>query len=116
MAEFKKMWDEEMAMAVLENKTVDSKTWAEAVEWLLIYGPPEIKELLGQASSMATSENFPELRQTGYTPDGEPCYDINEIAESLGISKEKAMEKIREKEEAHGVRQLFDEDETHKIQ
>lgn len=116
MHELKKSWDVEMAMAVLENKTVDSDTWAEAVEWLLLYGPPEIQELLSQASSVATSNCYPEIKQTGYTPDGKPCYDIEDIAKSLGITKEEAQQKVAEKEMAHGVRQLFDKDETHRIQ
>lgn len=116
MQEFKKSWDVEMAMTVLENETVDSETWAEAVEWLLLYGPPEIQELLSQASSVATDNCFPEIKQTGYTPDGKPCYDVEDIAKSLGITKEEAQQKIAEKEKVHGVRQLFDKDETHKIQ
>lgn len=116
MDDFKKSWDVEMAMAVLENKTVDSKTWADAVEWLLLYGPPEIKEILGQASSIATGSCFPELRQTGYTPDGQPCYDMKEVARSLGISKEEALEQMAEKESKHGVQQLFDKEKTHKLQ
>jgi hypothetical protein len=115
MSDFKKTWDVAMAMAVLENKTVDSKTWADAVEWLLLYGPAEIREILGQASSIATNSCFPEIRQSGYTPDGQPCYHIESIADSLGISKEEAQQKINEKERTHGVRQLFDENETEKI-
>ena len=112
---FEKEWDVEMAMAVLENKTVDSKTWAEAVEWLLLYGPPHIKKLLGQASSTATNESFPELTPTGYTDDGQPLYDLQAIADSLGISREEAAQKLAEKEIKQGVRHLFDKSETHKI-
>lgn len=114
--EFSKEWDLEMAMAVLENKTVDSKTWAEAVEWLLLYGPPNIKELLGKASDTATEEYFPDLKPSGYSPDGEPVYDLQDIADSLGITKEEAAEKLAEKEIKQGVRHLFDESETFKIQ
>ncbi|MBC8318641.1 MAG: hypothetical protein H8E41_12120 [Desulfobulbaceae bacterium] len=112
---FKKEWDLEMALAVLENKTVDSKIWAEAVEWLLLYGPPHIKELLGQASSMATGEYFPELQPTGYTDDGEPLYNLQTIAESLGITQEEAAQKLAEKEIKQGVRHLFDESEGNKV-
>lgn len=112
---FEKEWDLEMAMAVLENKTVDSKTWAEAVEWLLLYGPPHIRELLGQASNTATGECFPELQPTGYTDDGQPLYDLQAIADSLGITKEEAEQKLAEKEIMQGVRHLFDESETHKV-
>lgn len=116
MIDFKKSWNVEMAMAVLGNKDVDSDTWSEAVEWLLLYGPPEIKELLEQASSTATSSCYPELTPSGYTPDGEPCYDIDKIADTLGISKEEVLQKIAEKEAVHGKRHLFDEEETSKLQ
>ena len=40
--DFKDEWDLDTALKVVQNKTVDSKLWAEAVEWLLLYGPPEI--------------------------------------------------------------------------
>ena len=112
---FEKEWDLEMAMAVLENKTVDSKTWAEAVEWLLLYGPPHIKELLGQASANATNEHFPELQPTGYTDDGQPLYDLQAIADSLGITKEEAERKLAEKEMKQGIRHLFVGSESHKV-
>ena len=113
---FSKEWDLEMAMAVLENKTVDSETWAEAVEWLLLYGPPHIQQLLGKASDTATNECFPELKPTGYSADGQPVYDLQDIANSLGITKEEAAQKLAEKEMKQGVRHLFDESETYKIQ
>ena len=113
---FSKEWDLEMAMAVLENKTVDSETWAEAVEWLLLYGPPYIQQLLGKASDTATSECFPELKPTGCSADGQPVYDLQDIADSLGITKEEAAQKLAEKEMEQGVRHLFDESETYKIQ
>ena len=93
MDSFKKSWTMEMAMAVLENKTIDSETWSDAVEWLLLYGPPEIRELLGQA-----------------------CYHIDDIAESLGITREEAIQKMTELEEIHGFRHMYDDDETLKIQ
>lgn len=116
MENFKNSWTLEMAMAVLENKTIDSKTWSEAVEWLLLYGPPEIRQVLDQASHTATSVCYPELKPTGYTPDGEPCYQIDDIAESLGISREEAIEKMTELEEIHGFRHLYEDEETYKIQ
>ena len=36
----KDLWDLESAMKVLTHDSVDSKLWAEAVEWLILYGPP----------------------------------------------------------------------------
>jgi len=114
--ELKEQWDLEMALAVLENKTVDSKLWAEAVEWLLLYGPPQIKELVTQASGMATQEHFPELKATSYTSDGQPCYDVRAIADALGLSKEEVMKKIADMEAKQDVVHLYEESETDKIQ
>jgi len=83
---FKELWDLESAMQVLEHKTVDSKLWAEAVEWLLHYGPLEIRQLLLDASEIATGKTLPEMKPTHYTPDGQPCYDVKALAESLSIT------------------------------
>lgn len=114
--DFKDEWDVESAMTVLNHQSVDSKTWAEAVEWLLLYGPPEVRELLLQASSTATQTHFPELHATGYTSDGEPCYDIKAVAKSLNISEEEAKEIISQKEMAHKMRHFIDKDEVWKVQ
>ncbi len=116
MTDFKEQWTLEAALEILRHPTVDSRTWADAVEWLLLYGPPEIQQLLQEASGHATRESFPDLRPTGFTPDGQPCYDIGDIARSLNISEEEAARMVAEKEMRHGMRQLFDRDETHKIQ
>ncbi len=113
---FNDEWDLESAMAVLKHQSVDAKTWAEAVEWLLLYGPTDVQELLLQASSTATRNQFPELKATRYSRDGHPCYDIDAIAKSLNISEEEAKEIIAKKEMAHGVRHFVDEDETWKVQ
>ena len=96
--DFKDQWDLDTAMEVLQNQTVDSKLWAEAVEWLLLYGPPEIVAVLLKASGQAMDDTFPNLRPLTYTSDGQPCYDVNEIAQSLGISEEEAREIIARKE------------------
>lgn len=109
-------WTLATAMEVLRHPTVDSETWAEAVEWLLICGPPEIREILTQASSHATQSSFPELKPTRYTPDGSPCYTITELARSLGISEQEALEQMMEQERKHQTRQLFGEDELHSLQ
>ena len=109
-------WTVETALEILQHPTVDSKPWSEAVEWLLLYGPPEIQELLQQASGHATRDSFPELTPIGFTADGQPCYSVAELAKALGISEQEAAESISEKEQQHGVRQLFDEEETTKLQ
>lgn len=115
MSDFKKQWDTEMAMAVLANKTVDSETWSEAVEWLMLYGPPHVQEILSQASYVATSEQFPELKPTGYSPDGKPLYDVQALAQALNISPDEALKKLQEKEEKQETRHLFTGDDSLKV-
>lgn len=115
MSKFKQQWDEEMAMLVLANPTVDSETWAEAVEWLMLYGSPHVQEILSQASSAATSEHFPELKPTGYSPDGTPLYDVEALAKALNITPEEALAKLQQKEAEQETRHLFSEDDSHKI-
>lgn len=114
--EFQDEWTLESALKILQHPTVDSKIWAEAVEWLMIFGPPEIQELLQAASGHATKESFPELQPQGYGPDGTPCYDISELAASLGISEEEAQEKLQEMEAKHGMQHGFGDDETSILQ
>lgn len=103
---FKDLWDLESAMQVLGHKTVDSKLWAEAVEWLLHYGPPEIQQLLLDASEMATTKAFPELKPNHYGPGGEPSYDVRALAETLGITEEETLEILRKKEEKESDEQI----------
>lgn len=106
---FRDEWDLDTALKILQNKTVDSKLWAEAVEWLLVYGPPELVSLLLEASAHATDNSFPKLRPATYTHDGQPCYDIKEVARSLGITEEAAREIIAEKERMHETTRFFDD-------
>ena len=108
----KDLWDLESAMKVLSHDSVDSKLWAEAVEWLILYGPPEIRQLLIDASTTATNSSFPDLKPTHYTEDGQACYDIGEFAKSLGIKAEEAKKILQKKEEEHQVQQLIDQDDT----
>ncbi|MBU0682583.1 MAG: hypothetical protein KKD73_14290 [Proteobacteria bacterium] len=115
MSDFEKQWNTEMAMSIMANKTVDSETWAEAVEWLMLYGPPHIQEILNQASHVATSEHFPELKPSGYNPDGTPLYDVQALAKALNISAEDILEKLHKKEEEQETRHLFAEEDSLKI-
>ena len=110
--EFKDLWDLESAMQVLEHKTVDSKLWAEAVEWLLQYGPPEIRQLLLDASEIATGTTFPDLKPTHYTSDGQPCYDIGALAKILGITENQTREILRRKELKENEDQIAKTDEN----
>ena len=116
MTHFRQEWDTETAMEILNHPTVDSKVWAEAVEWLLIYGPQEIQEMLKQASGHATKENFPELNPLGYGKDGTPCYSLSQLANSLGISEEEAEAIIAEKEEKHGMCHRVEKEDTTSLQ
>ncbi len=116
MTAFKEEWTIQGAMEILRHRTVDSKIWTEAVEWLLLYGPPEIKSLLQQAAGLATREEFPDLQAKAFTRDGEPCYNIADIAKALGIPEEEAVGILAAKEQKHGIRCRVDEQETKKIQ
>ena len=103
-------------MEILQHPTVDSEIWASAVEWLLIYGAQEVREVLAEASGHATTESFPELRPQRYAPDGSPCYEISDLAQSLGISEEKARAQLAEKEEKHGVQHGYADEDTTGLQ
>lgn len=116
MTDFKEQWNVEMALEVLRSKTVDGNLWTEAVKWLMIYGPPEIKDLLLQASGMTMEECFPELKPQGYTDQGLPCYNLSDLASALGTTEEETFQKLAELEADHNVRHLFGSSETNKIQ
>jgi hypothetical protein len=99
--DFKDEWNLDTALEVVRNKTVDSKLWAEAVEWLLLYGPPEIVSILLQASGHATEQVFPELEAARFTSDGTPVYDVVRLAKTLGMSEKEVRKIIREKQSAN---------------
>ncbi|MEE4240691.1 MAG: hypothetical protein V2I36_04450 [Desulfopila sp.] len=113
---FKDSWKVDTALYVVRHPTVDAKIWSDAVEWLLLFGPEEIKEVLLSASMYATVKQFPDLKTVGCTADGNPCYDVAEMARSLNIDIEEARQTLRRKESSHGVRHGFDSSETTKIQ
>ncbi|MEW6594300.1 MAG: hypothetical protein AB1413_05450 [Thermodesulfobacteriota bacterium] len=102
MSDFERKWDLAMAMAVLQSPDVDGATWAEAVKWLLFYGPPELRELIGQASHFATSEQFPDLKPVGYDEDGAPCYDARQLADTAGVSAGELARRMAEWEAEAG--------------
>ena len=113
---FRESWDVEHALYIMQHPTVDAQIWAAAVEWLLLYGPEDVRDKLLSASMYATAAQFPDLKAIGCTPDGELCYDISEMAAALGIDVAEAQEMLREKEMSHGIRHGFTEDETYKVQ
>lgn len=112
----KNSWNLEMALNVLGSQTVDAKLWSGAVEWLLLYGPPDIQEMILQSSGMATKKCFPTLKAQGFTDDGQPCYTTKDLAEALDVPEEEVLEKIADLEDQHDVQHLFDDAETKKIQ
>lgn len=113
---FKNSWTLESALTVVRHPTVDGTVWAEAVEWLLIYGPPDIRAMLEQAAGQSMTASFPGLRPKGYAPDGSPCYDIAELAALIGISEEEARERIAVQEERHGIRQSYGKEDSTVLQ
>ena len=56
--------------------------------------------------------SFPDLKPTHYTADGQACYDIGELAGSLGIDEEEARKIIEQKEAEHQLLQMFKDDDT----
>jgi hypothetical protein len=101
--DIKDEWDLDTALKVVQNKTVDSKLWAEAVEWLLFYGPPEIVSILLQASSHATEKVFPDVQAADVTDDGQPVYDATRLAESLDMSVDAVRKLLKDKEKSHKI-------------
>lgn len=105
-----------MALEVLQSPDVDGATWSEAVKWLLFYGPPELRELISQASHFATSEHFPELKPIGYDEDGAPCYDAQQLAETTGVSAEELARRMAEWEEEAGDATVVVPPKVHRVQ
>jgi len=115
MTSFKEQWNLEMALEVLKNKRVESTIWSEAAKWIMLYGPPKLQEVMRQASNIATNACFPRLEPERYTESGEPCYNIEKIAEALGITKQEALQKMAKMEYEQGIQHLFDASETENI-
>ena len=107
---FKEIWDLKTAMQILGDATADPETWAEAVEWLMLYGPTSIKEMLLHASLTATTSTFPDLKPSHFTSDGQPCYNVSELARHLGIGEEEAQAILKKKEQEHNVQEFFNEE------
>ena len=116
MTTFKEQWNLEMALEFLRSETIDSKNWSEAAKWLMLYGPPELQEIIRNASNIAIKSCFPQLEPEYYSESGEPCYDIEKVAEALGVSEEEALEKMLELEGELGIKYLMDSSEIKKVQ
>ncbi|MEW6429094.1 MAG: hypothetical protein AB1568_13785 [Thermodesulfobacteriota bacterium] len=96
--DFRDKWNTEMAVAILASESVAADTWVEAVRWLLLYGPAEVRHVLVQASIAATSRQFPDLVPTSYSPGGEPVYALESLAAALGLPVEELAEVIEQTE------------------
>ena len=114
--DFKDSWTVGNAIHILQHPTVDSKVWAEAVEWLMLYGPEHIRQHLLEASMHATEKEFPQLKSSGSTADGDVCYNIEDLADALKIDVDEARKIIAEKEKSHNLRHGFSETDTNKVQ
>ena len=115
MSDFKEQWDLEMAMEVLGNQDVDGQTWSDAVKWLLLYGPSQIKEIIGNAASFAFSEYFPQVEAKGYGDDGQPFYDLKDIAVALGVEEDQVAAKLAELQFDEGAEIFVEGDRVYTV-
>lgn len=107
--DFKEHWDLDTALKIVQNKTVDSKLWAEAVEWLLLFGPPEIVSILLQASGHATEQVYPALVTDNSAHDDQTRYDLSRLARSLGLDEEELLTVIRRRRKSDKMVHFFDD-------
>jgi hypothetical protein len=114
VAEFKDQWSLEMALEVLASQSVEAGPWAEAATWLLLYGPPELRELLDEAANNAFAHCFPGVRPQGYDQTGKPYYDLHQLAVAQGISSEEMAEHLDRMQETLGMRLLVAGDRVYK--
>lgn len=115
MNDFRAEWNLEMALAVLGSETVEAGPWGEAVKWLLLYGPPELREILAAASSLSFSHCFPEVRVQGHSASGQPYYALADLAATLGIPEAVAAGRLAELQSALGVEFLVEDDRVYKV-
>lgn len=113
---FKEQWNLEMALQVLGSESVDSEIWAEAAKWLILFGPADIKKVLLEASTCATSNFYPHLKPVGFNEKGEPCFDVAHLAEVLGVDPEDLSRSLAELEGESGNRIGHVEEDIFKIQ
>ena len=103
MDPLKDQWNAEMALEVLKSETVHSAFWLEAVQWLVLYGPAHLKGLIEQASNSAFHDCFPDLKPAGFTPDGQPCYAVQDVAVALGQSEDEVVARMKFFEQTHSI-------------
>lgn len=113
--DFKEQWDLEMALSVLGSETVDARLWAEAVKWLLLYGQPELREVLAAASATSFAQCFPGVRVSGHSDSGQPYYALADLAGALGIPLAEAAERLVELQSTLGVEFLVEDGRVYKV-
>jgi len=113
--DFMEQWNLEMALAVLASETVDGVLWAEAVKWLLLYGPPEVRTLLAAASALSFAQAFPGVRVRGHGDSGQPYYALADLAAALGVPVEEAGERLAAMQSALEVELLVADDRVYKV-
>ncbi len=110
--DFKDQWDVDTALKIVRNKGVDSELWAEAVEWLLLYGPPEVVSILLQASEHATEKVYPELTKDNENDaaSDRAAFDVTRLAKSLGVDMHDIRKSGAKKDSADRVIDFSDDD------
>lgn len=104
-----------MAMEVLGNPGANRELWSEAVKWLLLFGPPRVKEILGQASTYAFNKSFPELQAKGYSDEGQPYYDLKDFAEALGVAEDEVADSLAGLQFEEGVELVVEGERVYKV-
>lgn len=113
--DFKDQWNLEMALAVTASASVDAELWSEAIRWLLLYGPPQLRELLGEAGNSAFAQCFPGVLPRGYNEAGQPYYDLRELAAAQGVPVEELAEHLARLQETAGLELLVAGDLVYKV-
>jgi len=115
MNNFKEQWNLEMALEVLGSETVAGDEWSAAVRWLLLYGPPQLKEILAEASAAAFAQCFPGVKVRGHSEAGQPYYGLEELAVAIGLSIEEVTTSLAELQASFGIELLVAGDRVYKV-
>lgn len=80
---------DEAITALKENKP-GSERELDAFEYILLNGPPELKEMLHKMAQEACP-----VKPSGFDKDGNPYYALDDIAQGLGASREEILKNKR---------------------
>jgi len=104
-----------MALEVLASESVEAGLWSEAVRWLLLYGPPPLRDLLDEAANKAFAQGFPGVLPQGYDQSGQPYYDLHQLAAAQGVPVAEVAEHLTRLQETVGLELLVDGDRVYKV-